>query len=201
MDKKYLQCIPVELLCCTDKLLSLACNLVQVSSVPLFNKTNFVSFQLNPRVKTPAKMNNKSKAKNKLDLLLTSITCNCEFCNQIKILGIEEIQEKLSITDDEVENTEPLEKHKRNIKSKLLCKNTLKYVYQLFSVKRRQLKSRTDAKTKRTKEKQEEETLEAEIFQMREDIQKYPMREYIVQQTEFYQSGCQEFEDIYGPIV
>ena len=37
MDKKYLQCFPVELLCCLYKLLSLACNLVQVSSVHLFN--------------------------------------------------------------------------------------------------------------------------------------------------------------------
>jgi hypothetical protein len=145
-------------------------------------------------------MNNKSKVKNKIDLLLKGITCNCDFCNQIKTLSIGKIQEKLSITDDEVEKPR-IQELKKSVKSKLLCKNTEKYIAELLSLKRRKLKSRTDAKTKRNKEKQEEKTLEAEILQMQEEIQKYPKQEDIDAEIYFFDSQCQIFQHYYGPIV
>ena len=123
---------------------------------------------------------------------------------EIKNLSVSQLQQKLSITDEELEKL-PIKELRQKWQSLDITKDEKKKIEKFFSVKRRKIKSRRDARRKREREQQEELTLKNEICTMQRELEEleeqvrlqYGSVEEMKQEIQYYEQQCAILENKY----
>ena len=123
---------------------------------------------------------------------------------EIENLSVGQLQQKLSITDEELEKL-PIIELRQKWQSKDITKNEKKKIEKIFSVERREIKSRRDARRKREREQQEELTLKTGICTMQRELEEleeqvrlqYGSVEEMKQEIQYYEQQCAILENKY----
>lgn len=115
-------------------------------------------------------------------------------------LPIDEIQKKLSITNEEVKSM-GMKKLNKILKSKGITKQTAPKIRKQFSQKRKKLRNVDDSRRKRKREEESEKSLTEEIERMQEELSRNRPKEVIENEIRFFEQQNKMFEDLYlrGP--